>query len=185
MFLPSSHRVQLEVHCDDDRWSHLESTRSRQRLQRHLLLLSFVTLPRFSTEICAPFCLFVPQSGFPEFVVSSWQFCCTICFWEYDFISLLWRWFFEDKFLMRPTFPNLPDPQSECLLSKSPRRSIHTQGSHQVVLPCQIDEVLIDLALKSDDFRQLLQEELPLNGSPNRLSYGVFPSGRRSWTFRR
>ena len=42
MVLPSAHRVELEVHCGDD--SHLESTRSRHGLQRHLLILSVETL---------------------------------------------------------------------------------------------------------------------------------------------
>ena len=53
------------------------------------LTLSSFTL-KFTTEICAPFGLFPPQSGFPEMVVSVWQFCCTICYWGYDFISFLW-----------------------------------------------------------------------------------------------
>ena len=33
-------------------------------------------------------------------------------------------------------------------------------GRYQVILSCQLDEVLIDLALKSDDFQPLLQKEL-------------------------
>ena len=40
MFLPSARGVELEVHCDDDRASHLGSTQSRYGLQRHLLVLS-------------------------------------------------------------------------------------------------------------------------------------------------
>ena len=92
------------------------------------------------------------------------------------------------NFLMRSTFPNLPNPQSEYLLSKFSTRSIHTQRRYQVILSCQIDEVLTNLALKSDDIQPFVEKELiirPLNGSPNRLSYGVFTSARRSWTFRR
>ena len=45
MFLPSARGVELEVHCDDDRWSYLESTRSPHGLQRHLLILSVEALP--------------------------------------------------------------------------------------------------------------------------------------------
>ena len=45
MFLTSAHRVELEVHCDDDRWSHLESTRSRHGRQRHLLIVSVEAFP--------------------------------------------------------------------------------------------------------------------------------------------
>ena len=32
--------------------------------------------------------------------------------------------------------------------------------------------------------REEIEEDV-LNGSPHRLSQGVFPSARRSWTFRR
>ena len=45
MFLPSAHRVEPEVHCDDDRWSHLGSTRSQYGLQRQVLILPVETLP--------------------------------------------------------------------------------------------------------------------------------------------
>ena len=45
MFLPSAHGVELEVHCDDDEGSQLESTRSRHGLQRHLVFLSVEALP--------------------------------------------------------------------------------------------------------------------------------------------
>ena len=38
-------RVELEVHCDDDKKRHLEPTGSRHGLQRHLLILSVETLP--------------------------------------------------------------------------------------------------------------------------------------------
>ena len=61
---------------------------------------------------------------------------------------------------MRPTFPNLPNPQSECLLSKSPSRQIHSQERFQVTLSCHVDEVLIDLVLRSDDIQPLLQKVL-------------------------
>ena len=79
---------------------------------------------------------------------------------------------------MRPTFPNLPSPQSPFqippAINSYPRK-------------IQIDEVLIDLALKSDDIQPLLQKELLAlwNGSPNRLPYGVFPSVRRSFAWMR
>ena len=45
MFLLTANRVELEVQCDDDRWSHLESTKSLSVLQRHLLILSVEALP--------------------------------------------------------------------------------------------------------------------------------------------
>ena len=49
---------------------------------------------KFSAEIFAPYGLFPPQSGFSDIVVSSWQLCCAICYWEYDFISFLWYQYF-------------------------------------------------------------------------------------------
>ena len=45
MFFLSAHRVELEVHCDDDKRSHLGSTQSLFGLQRHLLILPVETLP--------------------------------------------------------------------------------------------------------------------------------------------
>ena len=108
---------------------------------------------KFSTEIFAPYGLFSPLSGFPEFVVSSWQFFCTICDWEYEVFSLVWsillvRWFFEGKFLMRSS--TLRCPQSGCLLSTSSPRSTNTRDTNLVILSSQIDEVLIDDVLISD-----------------------------------
>ena len=61
MFLLSAHRTELEVHCDDDEGSHLEST--RRRLSRFTLKLS--------TEIIVPYGLLPPWSGFSEIAVSA------------------------------------------------------------------------------------------------------------------
>ena len=44
MFLLSAHRVELEVQCDGERWSHLGSTRNLCVLRRHLLVLSVEAL---------------------------------------------------------------------------------------------------------------------------------------------
>ena len=52
MFLPSARRVVLEVHCDDDKRSHLELTRSRHGLQRHLWIPSVETLPVHHEVLC-------------------------------------------------------------------------------------------------------------------------------------
>ena len=85
----------FQCHCDEDRWSHLESTRSRHRIQRHLLILSVEALPVRLTEIFAPYS-FVPALEWvlAEFVASSWQLCCASCNWEYEFFSLLWHQYF-------------------------------------------------------------------------------------------
>ena len=57
----------------------------------------------------------------------------------------------------------------------------------QIFSAIRIDELLIGLVEKSDDIQPLLQKGIigPLNDSPKRLSYGVFPSARRSWMFGR
>ena len=146
MFLPSARGVEFEVHCDDDRRSHPGSTRSRHGLQSVICWFCRLKLSRFTLKVCWDLhsLRFPPWSGFSEFVVSPWQFCCTICYWEFEFITffvlsiLLSRWFFEDKFLMHPTFPNLLNPQSEDLLSKFSPRSTHTQEGSRVILSCTI-----------------------------------------------
>ena len=55
---------------------------------------------------------------------------------------------------MRPSFPNLPGR-----LSKFTSRSIQTLQIFLVKLSCHIGDVLIDLALKSDDIQPLHQKE--------------------------
>ena len=61
---------------------------------------------------------------------------------------------------MRPSFPNLPNPQSENLLSIFPPRSAHSQERCLVMFSCQVDEVLLELSVKSDGIQPLLQKEL-------------------------
>ena len=61
---------------------------------------------------------------------------------------------------MRPIFPILPDPQSECLFAKFSPRSIHIQERFLVILSCQIDELLFDLLEKSDDIQLVLRTVL-------------------------
>ena len=61
---------------------------------------------------------------------------------------------------MRPSFPISRYPLTLCPLSKFPTRSMYTQERFLVKLSCQIDEVLIDLVLKSGDIQPLLQTEL-------------------------
>ena len=190
MFLPSARRVELEVHCDDDRWSHRESTRSRQVLQRHLLILSVETLPLrlevFHWKLRS--FLFVPVF---EWVLGSRSLFLTILPYHlplrkmnFIFFSIsipLSRWFFEDEFLTRPTFPILPNPQSEYFLSKFPPRSVHTQERYQAILSCRIDEVLINLALKSEDTQPLMQKELLALGMVLQIvchmEFSILPGG--------
>ena len=88
MTLVSAHRDELEVQCDDDKWSHLRLTKSHFGLQRHLVFLLVETYPCFLKVLLwdldslrvGP----APLGRFSEFVVSSWQFCCSICDWEHE-----------------------------------------------------------------------------------------------------
>ena len=57
--------LKLEVHCDDDSWSHLGSTRCRHGLQRHLLVLPSRSVPAPEWVL--------------RFAAPSQQCCCTIC----------------------------------------------------------------------------------------------------------
>ena len=121
----SARGVELEVHCDDERWSHLGSTKNRHRLQRHLLVSVGWDSPdspwssllrsspltgcsRLIRSLSLTNLLYLLQMGKRTHHLFVWS-------------VLLSRWFFEDKFLMRPTFRNLPNPQPEYLLSKSLR----------------------------------------------------------------
>ena len=79
-------------------------------------------------------------------------------------LSILQRWFFEDKYLMHPIFSNLQICNQNIPFPNSFRdHSYPRQERKQIILSCQKDEMLIDLALKSDDIQPLHQ----------RLSYRV------------
>ena len=107
--------------------SHLGSTRSLFGLQRHLLILSVETYLEVLHWELRSLRFVPPQSGFSESVVSSWQFCCTICCWEYEFLSFLWYQYFfrvgssRIHFWCAHPFPILPNPPSKDLLSNSHR----------------------------------------------------------------
>ena len=96
------------------------------------LRLSRSTL-KFSTEIFAPYGL-VPAlewvHGIRSLFLTILLFHLLLGIWIHLLFVLsinLSRRFFEGKFLMHPSFPNLPSPQWECLLSKFLPRSIHIQ----------------------------------------------------------
>ena len=118
---------------------------------------------QFTTEIFTPYGLLPPWSGFSELKDSSWHFCCTICYWECEFFFFLCDQYFfcfdfsEGKLRMRPGSLTLRCRQSGCLLSKFIPRSMRTQEISLVRLPCQIDEVLIDHVMMSDDTQSLLR----------------------------
>ena len=126
------------------------------------LRLSRFTL-KFSAEIFSLLTVDSRLRVFSEFVVSPWQFCCTIWHREYEFIFLccyqyfLSRWFSEDKYLMGPTFPHIPELLSEHLLSEFSPRLAHSQERFLVILSFQIDVFLLGLLEKTGDIQPLSQ----------------------------
>ena len=134
MFLlsPSAHRVEHGVHCDDDLWSDLVQTRSDFGLHRYLLVLSVEALP-----ICLEVLHWdlhslrsVPTS---EWILGIRSLFLTILLHHLrmgrrvrhlsGWLILPLLWFFESKYLMHPSFPNLPSQLSEYLISKFPHRN--------------------------------------------------------------
>ena len=115
------------------------------------LRLSRIAL-NLSTAIFTPYGEFPPWSGYSEFVVSSWNFCCTICCWECDFIifcvistslalSLRRQTFDASKFSM----------SSRSAIKISPFQTLTTRSAHSreksvVIRSCQIDELPPDLS---------------------------------------
>ena len=107
------HTVDIEVPCDDDRWSHLGSTKNRHGLQRHLLVLRVETLP---IRLKVPRRNLHSLRSVPdlEWVRGIRSLSLTTLLYHlllgiYNILSfvasiLLSRWFFEDKILMLPTF---------------------------------------------------------------------------------
>ena len=194
MFLLSAHWVELEVHCDGDSWNHLASTRSRHGLQRHLQVLSVETLP-IRIEILHWNLPSIRHCLALECVLGSLTLFLTI--FLYHLLQGIWillpflismllsHWFFEDKFLMHPTFPSLPDLLSEYLLSKFPPRWMHTQERFLVKLSCQIDEVLTVPSQKSDDTPPSTQNELPAHKMvlQNAFHYEVINVSQITLTF--
>ena len=105
--------------------------------------------------------------------------------WE---ISLLLHWVFQSRFLMRPSFPTPKFLQTIRHPSKSHPRTERIQGTIQVRISFQIDGFLTCLSQKLGNKHSPNGPNGmigPLNGFPMRLSFGVFPLDKRSWTFRR
>ena len=61
---------------------------------------------------------------------------------------------------MHPTFPNLPGPLSRYFLSKFHPRSVKSPERFLIILSCQIDELLPDLSVKTDENQPLLHKVL-------------------------
>ena len=75
-------------------------------------------------------------------------------------LIFLLRWFFEDKFPMRPCSPILRRLLPKYLVSKVSPPLAHIQGIFEVELSFQIGEVWTGLVQKSDIIQPLLQMEL-------------------------
>ena len=108
-----------------------------------------------------PYRLFPPQSGCSEIAVSSWQFCCSICDWEDEFIIFLadQHFFCLDSSRVNiwciQRFQIFQVSYQDISFANSPRDPFQ-----MVVLSCQIDEFPTDLSVKTDDGQPLLQEVL-------------------------
>ena len=195
MFLPAR-RVELEFHCDGDRWSHLESTRSRNGLLRHLLILPVETLP-IRLEVLHWDLRSLRSVPALEWVLGHRSLFLTVLLYH----LLLGRWihnlfvwsihpsrlFFEDKNLMHTNFSkssnsaiNISSFQIPPAIRSQPRK---IPGN--TFLP---NWWFLDWSFGEVGWYSTIPPKGiigPLTCSPNRLSYGVFPSARRSWTFPR
>ena len=164
----SVHGVELEVDCDDDEESHLESTRSRHGFHRHLFILSIEALPvrlvvlhwdLLSLRLVPAY---ERVRGIRSLSLTILLFHLLPGIWiQSPFVKSihLSRWFFEDWFLMLPNSPTLPIPQSEYLLSK-----FHTAINwHPRKITCNTFLknwcILINLSATLHDVKSLLHKE--------------------------
>ena len=146
----------------------------------------------FSTEIFTPYKLFHPQRGYSEFAVSSWQFCCAICNLEYEFIIFLSDQYFlrvdsSRKFWCIQLFQIFQVSYSNISFPNSLRDQLTPRKNYwkHFLLP---NWWILDWSFVEVGWYSTIAPKgiiCPPNGCPNRLSYGIFPSAKRSWTFRR
>ena len=114
---------------------------------------------KFISETFTPYSFFLPWNGFTEFVTSSQQSCCTICNWEYTFVSLCHQYFFcvdssRTNVWCIQFFNSSKSAKSEYLLSIIPPRSMHIQKKILAICSFQIDEVLPDRVLDWEMFNK-------------------------------
>ena len=161
MFLHSAHRVELEVYCDYDWWSHLRSTRSRCLLQRRLLVLRVETLHWNLRSLRS-----VPAL---EWVLGIRSRFVTILLYHLRLGRWIHHFLTDQHFLCFDSprvhiwciqrFQIFQVCSQEISFPNSPRDH-HRQESYQEILSCQIDEFSTDLSVKTDDIQPLLQKEL-------------------------
>ena len=128
------------------------------------LRLSQFTL-KFSTEIFMPCKLFLSESRFSEFMVSSQHFRCTICNWDNELVSLFVgvEYFFcvgssKINFRLVHAFQFFVCHQK--ILSEFSSRFTHIQNIFQVELFFSISEVWTGLVQNSENIYPVLQKEL-------------------------
>ena len=175
-----AHKVELSVQCDDGTRNLPVKTSNLFVLPFHLLGLQVETLPLRHENL-----RWDPRS-FLEFVVSSPQFCRTICHKKYKFSILL---SYQDRifFWCVHIFQFFKISNQNISFPNFLQRSRHFLENSPVILSCQIDEIfawsIADIGWYSTSAQKGTM--CPKNDSPKPLSYGVFPSARRCWTFRR
>ena len=110
--------------------------------------------------------------------------------WRFHFFAALTlplHWAFRRGVQMHPSPPILQCPRPECLLPRFTPRKTHNQEMYlaRIVAPnwCSLAWSFAEIGWYSTIAPNGITG--PLNGIPNRLSYGVFPSDKRSRMFRR
>ena len=95
MIPPQAHRAELLVRRDDDKCNSLRSTKNRFELLCHpSLCLSAETRPTLLEDHLWDLRLFwlIPyKGGFSDTLISSKQFCCSTCDWEYEVSTFFGR----------------------------------------------------------------------------------------------
>ena len=199
MILLSASKVWLWVQRDGGIWSFPTWTRSHLSLHRH---------PEMSLEVVEETLLILQESQYysllevvdavprwmfsvPDLLLQIWfvhlrrgKWIFLFFFWE---ILLPSHWVFLSRFLMRPSLPTPQCLQPSCHPSKFHRRaeSIQENNPGKTFFP---NWWILDWSFAEIGYNSTNEPNGmigPSNGSPKRLSFGVFPSDKRSWMFRR
>ena len=121
----------------------------------------------------------------PDLLQNFWLFHLRLGIWIFH-LSLAWtlplHWASRRGVQMRPSPPILQCLRPLCLLSRFLPRTIHIQGIYLARLLDQIDVVSIRSFEEIGWYSTIALNGItgPLKGFPNRLSYGDFPSNKRS-----
>ena len=164
MLLLVAHRVELEVPYDDDRWCHRESTRSLSKLQRHLLILWSRLWVGSRTSWSLPNSFDVPSA-------TGKMKCSPLCGVDTSFALILRGWISDTCI-----FSN----SSKSAIKMSPFQILSAINAYPRKIPGKTflpNWWSLDWSRTEMEWYSTNQPKGilgPLNGSPNRLSYGVF-----------